>query len=541
MEILIIIPARGGSRGIPRKNLRSLNNKPLIYYSINTAINSKFKPDVYVSSDDDEILMFAKRFGSKIYKRNKTLADDKTTLEPVIYDAFVNISKENNKDYDLVITIQPTSPLLSTSTLDEAVEKIISEKSTDVIISTKEKRHLSWKKEGGKFVPNYKERLNRQQLEPIFEETGSFVICRSGNLKNHQKRIVGNIDLFPLSKKEAIDIDDYEDWALCDYFMKRGKILFVLTGNSKNGLGHVYRSIVLAYGILNHELVFLLDKSSQLGFDKLKKYHFNVYIQQNENIIDDIIDISPDIVINDRLDTSKEYIIELKKHVPKVINFEDLGDGAYEADIVINALYPEKEKLPNHYFGYEYFCARDEFINSKTKKIQKVKNILISFGGTDPNNLTFKVLESIYDYCIQNDISINIVLGLGYKDIDTLSKFENIAINKNINNISDYFYDADIIFTSAGRTVYEIACIGTPAIVIPQNKREMTHLFADEKTGFIKLGLGKSIESDSILFTLKDLVENDVKRKNMNKKMLSYNLKEGKKKTLSLINNLIEK
>ncbi|RUA24590.1 MAG: acylneuraminate cytidylyltransferase [Bacteroidetes bacterium] len=541
MEILIIIPARGGSRGIPRKNLRSLNDKPLIYYSINTAIKSKFNPDVYVSSDDDEILMFAKRFGAKTYKREKNLADDKTTLEPVIYDAFINISKENKKDYNLIITIQPTSPLLLSSTLDKAIEKIIADKKIDVIISTKEKRHLSWKKEEGRFVPNYKKRLNRQQLEPIFEETGSFVICRADNLKKYEKRIVGNIDLYPLSKKEAIDIDDYEDWALCDFYLKRKKILFVLTGNSKNGLGHVYRSIVLAYGILNHDLIFLLDKNSTLGYEKLKKYHFNTHIQQKENILDDIINIAPDVVINDMLDTSKEYVAELKKHVNKVINFEDLGEGAHEADVVINALYPEKEELPNHYFGYKYFCARDEFINSKTKEIQKVKNILISFGGTDPNDLTFKILDSIYDYCSKSGISIDVVLGLGYRNDNKLDQFKNVTVVKNINNISDYFYNADIIFTSAGRTVYEIACIGTPTIVIPQNKREMTHLFANKDTGFINLGLGKNIDNDTILSTLKYLIGDDILRQEMNKKMLSYNLKEGKKKTLSLINNLIEK
>ncbi len=119
--------------------------------------------------------------------------------------------------------------------------------------------------------------------------------------------------------------------------------------------------------------------------------------------------------------------------------------------------------------------------------------------------------------------------------------FASTGIAKNINNISDYFYNADIIFTSAGRTVYEIACIGTPTIVIPQNKREMTHLFENEETGFVKLGLGNNIDNDILLSTLKFLIGNENIRQEMNNKMLSYNLKEGKKKTLSLINNLIEK
>ena len=71
MKILIVIPARGGSKGIPRKNLRLLNGKPLIYYSIKIALHSIFSPDVYVSSDDDEILLMSKNFGAKTFKRNQ--------------------------------------------------------------------------------------------------------------------------------------------------------------------------------------------------------------------------------------------------------------------------------------------------------------------------------------------------------------------------------------------------------------------------------------------------------------------------------------
>ncbi|OQX75604.1 MAG: acylneuraminate cytidylyltransferase [Bacteroidetes bacterium 4484_276] len=540
MNILVIIPARGGSRGIPRKNLRTLNDRPLIYYSINTALNSKFKPDVVVSSDDDEILMFARRFGAETFKRPKTLADDKTTLEPVIYNAFAEIAKRKKKNYEIVITIQPTSPMLSTSTLDKAIAKFIGKSDVDVLISVKEKRHLSWKIENNRFVPNYSERLNRQQLEPVFEETGSFVICRADNLVKSGKRITGKVDLYELSKKEAIDIDDYDDWALCEFYLKRKKILFVLTGNHQNGLGHIYRSIVLAYGILNHEIAFLVDNESKLGYDKLNGYYFTTYIQEHENILDDIRQINPDVVINDRLDTSEAYMKSLKSFVPKVINFEDNGSGTIYADLVINALYPEKKPLRNHYFGYEYFCARDEFINTKVKEVEDVNNVLVSFGGVDPNNLTRKVVESIYEFCKRNRISITVVEGLGYKEHKSLNDFPDVKIIRNVTNISEYFLESDIIFTSAGRTVYEIACIGTPSIVIPQNEREMTHLFADSSTGFIKLGLGKDLENQEILTTFAELTENKKLRKEMNKKMLSYDLRSGKKRTLSLMNQIIE-
>ncbi|MCK4664787.1 MAG: hypothetical protein KAT68_18090 [Bacteroidales bacterium] len=539
INILTIIPARGGSRGIPRKNLRPLNGIPLIYYSIQTALNSEYKMDVYVSSDDDEILMFAERFGAFKHKRDTKLAKDDTTLDPVIYNAFIQIQKEQNKIYQYVITLQPTSPLLNTTSLDEAISKIIKDENTDVILSAKERKHLSWKKISGKYVPTYKERLNRQYLDEIYEETGAFFICKAENLLKFKKRITGNVDIFILNKEEGIDIDDFDDWALSEYYLRRKKILFVVTGNQNVGLGHVYRSLILAHEILNHEIVFLFDNESKLGFDKLSEYNFKTYIQSHENIIEDIKTLNPHIVINDILDTEKNYIIELKKFGIKIVNFEDVGAGAGLADLVVNALYPEKKQMPNHYFGYEYFCARDEFINSQIKKIAPVKNILISFGGVDTNNYTFKVLEAIYLYCIKNNIKITIVEGIGYKFHNSIKEFHNIDVFKNISNISDFFFKADIILTSAGRTVYEIACIGTPMIILAQNKRELSHLFASDENGFINLGLGTKVSKDQILQVFKNLVNDFKGRQKMNKKMLSFDLKNGKKRTLNLINNII--
>lgn len=535
MNILAIIPARGGSVGIPRKNLRPLNGKPLIYYSITTAIKSKYNPDVYVTSDDSEILMFAERFGAKTHRRSKTLADSKTTLDPVIFDAYTNILINAGKQYNYIITLQPTSPLLSEITLDDAIDNIIKHPEIDVIISAKEERHLSWKSIDGNFVPNYKKRLNRQYLDPIYTETGAFVVCKAENLLKYKVRIHGKVELSLIPKDESVDVDDYEDWAICEFYLKRKKILLNVIGNNEVGLGHVYRGLVLAHDIVDHDIVFLLDSKSKLGFDKIKENNFKVLLQKHENIIDDIRDINPDLIINDVLDTKESFIKHLKRIGLKVVNFEDLGKGALHADLVINALYPESKPFSNHYYGHKYFCAREEFINSKIKTIGEVNKVLISFGGTDSNNLTIRVLQSIYNYCNNSKIRISVILGLGYKNESSLNKFSEIEIVKNINNISDYFLYADLIFTSAGRTVYEIACIGTPTIILAQNDRELTHLFGNYKHGFINMGLGKDVTKSQILEQFNFLVTNKKERLKLNKRMLSVDLKSGKRRTIDLI------
>ncbi len=540
MNILVVIPARGGSKGIPRKNLRLLNGKPLLYYSINTALNSKFDLDVYVSSEDEEILNTSLQFGAKVHKRDISIADDKSTLDPVIYACYKYASQIENKDYDYIITMQPTSPLLKTNSLDSAIAKSIENKEIETIIAAKDDTHLSWRKESDKFLPNYEKRLNRQYLTPTFTETGAFFITRK-DIITPTNRIGKNVELYILSNGEEIDIDTYEDWNLCEYHLKRKNILFVVTGNDIVGLGHVYNTLLVANDILNHKITFLVDKDSKLAYDKISLKNYPVFIQESENILDDIKKFNPDLVINDKLDTTLEYMQGLKKLSIKTLNFEDLGEGSKIADLVINAIYPEKQIIKNHYFGHDYFILRDEFIYSETKdNKEKIEGILISFGGVDPNNYTKKVIETIYEYCMQHSIKINVITGFGYKKYDSIDNYKNINIYKNVANISKYMLEADLIFTSAGRTTYEVASIGVPTIVLAQNDRELTHFFANSEFGFLNLGLGYNISDEEIYKNFIELIDSYENRKYMSELMLKFDLKSGRKRVNKLIQNLME-
>lgn len=540
MNILVVIPARGGSKGIPRKNIRLLDRKPLIYYSIKTALSSKFDLDIYVSSDDDEILNISEKFGAKIHKRCSNIAEDATTLDPVIYNCYLYAKNNERKEYDYIVTIQPTSPLLNIHSLDLAIEKIIKNQNIDTIISAKNDTHLSWKKVNNKFIPTYTKRVNRQELPPLFTETGGFLITKKECI-NNQTRIGNNIDLYILNGKETIDIDNYEDWNLCEYYLKQKRILFVVTGNNEVGLGHIYNTLAIANDILNHEIIFLVDINSQLGYDKVASRNYPVFMQKNINIIDDIQLLNPDIIINDKLDTDFNYITQLKQLNLKVINFEDLGDGAKRADAVINAIYPEDKKIPNHFYGPQYFILRDEFLYSQLKEVtEPVCNVLLTFGGVDPNNYTKKVIDAIYDYCAKRKINLTVITGFGYEKHETLNSYEDVHILKNITDISVYMLQADIIFTSAGRTIYEIASINTPAIVMAQNERELTHFFASENFGFLNLGLGYNLSESQILSNFVELCNNFSKRKTMSALMKQTNLKDGRKTVVKIINKVIE-
>mgnify|MGYP005845567069 CR=1 FL=1 len=538
MKVLFIIPARGGSKGIPRKNIRNLNGMPLISYSIENALKVNCDKDVYVSSEDDEILTIAQKFEAKTHKRNDELSKDETTLDEVIFNAYIEISKQEKTVYDLIVTLQPTSPLLKNESISSAVQLMIEKKSIDTLISAVEDTHLTWRKENGKYLPNYTERVNRQYLKPTYKETGGFLITRN-NVISKKGRIGKRVELFELEKTESIDIDNFEDWSICEYYLQRKRIVFIVSAYSEIGLGHIYNTLIIANEILNHEVIFFCDSKSQLGAEKIKQYNYPVFIQKSDNLQKEVLKLKPDLIVNDRLDTNKKDIDLFLKNKLPLIHFEDLGEGAKKASLVFNAIYPEERKIKNHFFGPDFFCAREEFILSPTKEIDlEVKDVLLAFGGVDPNNLSLKVLESIYSYCISKQINIKVITGFGYQNAETLKKYDKVQVFTNVKNISTHMLKADIAFTSAGRTTYELAILGIPSIVLAQNKREMTHFFASEKYGFMNLGIGVNVEKKKILEVFKKIEDFDL-RKKMQKKMKSHDLRSGKKKVVSKIKNFI--
>ncbi|MDE6252012.1 MAG: N-acetylneuraminate synthase family protein [Lachnospiraceae bacterium] len=209
------------------------------------------------------------------------------------------------------------------------------------------------------------------------------------------------------------------------------------------------------------------------------------------------------------------------------------------ADAVINALY-EKQENPNTYCGEKYYCVRDEFILFNDKRFsENVKNVLIVFGGTDPENLTMKVINAI-EKTGHKEIQYTCILGLGYGDESPiLEKVKDmdysVKILRNVNNIAEYMYQADIAISSQGRTMYELACMKVPTIIIAQNEREQTHYFGDIANGFINLGLGTEIDEPTITETLKWLIKSEVIRKNLYRRMKDKDFTMGIKRVKRIV------
>lgn len=539
-KILVVIPARGGSKGIPRKNIRLLDNKPLISYSIHIAKSSEYVDDVVVTTDDSEIALLSEKFGASVIRRSEELSGDDVPLDPVIYDAMVKKEKLALDEYDIVITLQPTSPLLKTSTLDKAIEKF-EDFGVDTVLSVVDDRHLSWgyDEENRRYFPHYVERKNRQFLPKDFRETGAILATRR-QFVNEMSRLGTNLNLIEVSREESVDIDNYEDWWIAENYLQKKRIAIVVNAYDDIGTGHVYRCLSIASKLVFHDVLFLLDERHQLGIEIVNNYNYPFKLYDGK---DDLINIlreyRPQMVINDILDTSEEYISVLKDDGYFVVNFEDLGAGTELADVVFDALYEhEIGEERNVFTGHKYYILKDEFYFQPEKIItQVVNNVLITFGGTDPNNFTEKVLEAILSTSFEG--KINVVVGLGYDGVEELvEKYEynnHIQIYKNVSNISEFMFKADLVFTSAGRTMYEICSLGVPTICLCQNDREVTHVFANESNGFINMGLGVAVEKQNLVDTFINVVNDYDLRVEMNRKMLSIDLKDGFENIWSII------
>src|SRR5574344_879843 len=278
-KILVVIPSRGGSKGIPRKNIRMMNDKPLIAHTINHANSSEYIDNVVVSTDDDEIKFIAEKFGADVIKRSKELAEDNVPLDPVIYDATIKQEEKFNTVYDFVITLQPTSPLLKTSTLNKAIEKLC--EGNDTVISVVDDRHLSWgyDTEDDKFYPLYSKRVNRQYLPKQYRETGSIFATKREFLKE-DSRLGEKIDLRPVSPHESIDIDNYEDWWVAERLLMKKRILIKTDASHEIGTCHIYRGLDIASKLVNHDVMFLLNENKEIGINIIKNYNYP-YITHN--------------------------------------------------------------------------------------------------------------------------------------------------------------------------------------------------------------------------------------------------------------------
>ena len=215
MKILGIIPARGGSKGIPKKNIKLLNGKPLIAYTIEAALASNLDR-VIVSTDCKEIAGISKEYGAEVIIRSFNLAEDTTPTLPVLQHVVSKLEVE----FDAVMTLQPTSPLRTSKHINEAIELFESDKEVDSLVEVPHnympEKLMSF---DGKYLTGNREVKRRQEISTMYARNGAAIyITKTEKLGEYI--FGGKILPYFMSKIKSFDIDDMEDWEIVERIIK---------------------------------------------------------------------------------------------------------------------------------------------------------------------------------------------------------------------------------------------------------------------------------------------------------------------------------
>ncbi len=224
MNTVAIIPARGGSKGISRKNIKELCGKPLIAHIIETALKVREADRVIVSTEDKEIAEIAKKHGAEVpFIRPEELARDETPTLPVLQHAVKYLEENENYKPDIVVLLYATSPLLKHEKVSEAIG-MLKDRNFDSVLSVVEDRGHYWIEKNGSYERLYpKHPKNRQFEKPLFKENGAIYIYKRDILMGKDEIVGGKTGFLKMQKEESIDIDEPIDFKIAEFFMRRGE------------------------------------------------------------------------------------------------------------------------------------------------------------------------------------------------------------------------------------------------------------------------------------------------------------------------------
>jgi YrbI family 3-deoxy-D-manno-octulosonate 8-phosphate phosphatase len=294
-ENLALIPARGGSKGIPRKNIRDFAGYPLVAWSIAAGLKSELVTRVIVSTDDDEIASVAREYGAETpFVRPKVFAQDDTTDLPVFEHALAWLKENEGYVPDVVVQLRPTSPIRPNGLVDDAVRKLLEHPEADCVrgvVAAGQNPHKMWRLPKGENAPmknlldveGLAEPYNapRQSLPPVYWQTGHIDAIRTSSILE-KKSLTGDV-IYPLliDSRFTVDIDNLSDWAFYEHHVTTSGLDYVSPGRQRRPMPKNIKLLVLDFdGVLTDNRVWVnqdgvesvaANRSDSYGLGLLRK------------------------------------------------------------------------------------------------------------------------------------------------------------------------------------------------------------------------------------------------------------------------------
>jgi YrbI family 3-deoxy-D-manno-octulosonate 8-phosphate phosphatase len=270
-EILALIPARGGSKGIPRKNIRDFAGYPLVAWSIAAGLKSELITRVIVSTDDEEIAAVAREFGAETpFLRPAEFAQDNTTDLPVFEHALAWLKEHEGYLPDVVVQLRPTSPIRPRGVVDDAIKILLAHSDADCVrgvVPAGQNPHKMWRLPAGENGPmknlldveGIAEPYNapRQSLPPVYWQTGHIDAIRTSSILE-KKSLTGDV-IYPIviDSRYTVDIDNLQDWARYEHLVMTGGLDYVSPGRQRRPMPETIKLLVLDFdGVISNNLVW---------------------------------------------------------------------------------------------------------------------------------------------------------------------------------------------------------------------------------------------------------------------------------------------
>lgn len=221
MKVMAVIPARGGSKGVPGKNVKLIAGKPLIAHTIEQAQQSAVVGRIFVSTDDADIAAVARKFGAEVVLRPASISGDTATSESAVLHALDTVRDEYNYEPDLVCFLQCTSPVRQAADIDNAVAVFL-EQQADSLLTVSPSHRFLWSESSGEARSinyDHNARPRRQDMQPQYVENGSFYLFRPSILRANGNRLGGKVALYVMNEKASYEIDSLLDFRVVEVIL----------------------------------------------------------------------------------------------------------------------------------------------------------------------------------------------------------------------------------------------------------------------------------------------------------------------------------